>query len=149
MNSNAPKMAEIEIKLPSDPKYLKIIRSSIAHIGEMCSLTEEEGNQVTLAVDEAVANIIKHTYHGVTDKIIYVTFRIDSERLEVVLRDFGKKVDPDKIKPRALDDIRPGGLGVHLIKSTMDEVLYDNSSKVGNKLTLAKYLARGKEEKNA
>ncbi len=139
-------MTEIEIKLPSDPQFLRIIRSGIAHIGELCSLSDEECNQVTIAVDEAAANIIKHTYNGDKSQVIIVTFRIQDDRLEVVLRDFGAKVDPKKIKPRNLDDVRPGGLGVHLIKSAMDEVFYDNSLEVGNQLTMAKYLSGGKEE---
>ena len=58
--------------------------------------------------------------------------------IQVMLRDFGKKADEDFIKPRDLDDIRPGGLGVHLIRSTMDAVSYTNL-KPGNRLTLTKY----------
>lgn len=142
-------MTEIEIKLPSDPRFLKIIRSGIAHISEICSLSDEVCNQITIAVDEAAANIIKHTYGGDNRQVIIVTFRIGSDRLEVVLRDFGDKIDPDKIRPRKLEDIRPGGLGVHLIKSAMDEVSYDNSPEVGNRLTMTKYLSGGKKEADA
>ena len=109
----------------------------------MCMLSEEECNAVTIAVDEAVANIIKHTYKGETDKPIVVNLRLYQAKLEIVLRDFGEKIDPKKIKSRDLNDIRPGGLGVHLIKSTMDQVVYDNSLDVGNQLTLTKYLPGG------
>jgi len=56
------------------------------------------------------------------------------------LRDSGLKTDPEKIKSRNLEDVRPGGLGVHIIKSTMDVVAYDNSSEDFNYLTMAKYL---------
>jgi anti-sigma regulatory factor (Ser/Thr protein kinase) len=136
-------LTDIEIKLPSDPQFLKIIRSSVAHVSHMCMLSEEECNAVTIAVDEAVANIIKHTYKGETDKPIVVNLRLDSTKLQIILRDFGNKIDPKKIKSRDLNDIRPGGLGVHLIKSTMDEVIYDNSLEVGNQLTLTKYLPGG------
>lgn len=142
-------MTEIEIKLPSDPQFLKIIRSGISHISEICSLSDEECNQVTIAVDEAASNIIKHTYGGKKDQTILVKFRLSDDRLEVILRDYGKKIDPKTIKSRNLDDIRPGGLGVHLIKTAMDEVSYDNSPEIGNVLTMAKYLAGGKEENNA
>ena len=133
-------MTEIEIKLPSDPQFLKIIRSGISHLGEICGFSSDESNAVTIAVDEAVSNIIKHAYNGERNKLIVVNFKILQDRLEIVLRDFGQKADPKSIKSRNLDEIRPGGLGVHLIRSTMDVVIYDNSLKVGNKLTLAKYL---------
>jgi len=137
---------EIEIKLPSDPQFLKIIRSGISHISKICGFSNEESNAVTIAVDEAASNIIKHTYNGEKNELIVVNFRILEDRLEVVLRDFGEKVDPETIKSRDLNEIRPGGLGVHLIKSTMDVVNYDNSFEVGNQLTMVKYFP-GKKEK--
>lgn len=133
-------MSEIEIKLPSDPKFLKIIRSTVSHVTDMCGFTTEETNAVTIAVDEAIANIIKHTYRGDSDQLIVVNINVLDDQLKIILRDFGNKVDPKTIKPRDLDEVRPGGLGVHLIKSTMDVVDYDNSMDVGNQLTLVKYL---------
>jgi serine/threonine-protein kinase RsbW len=60
--------------------------------------------------------------------------------MEIKIRDFGKKVDPRKIKSRPLNEIRPGGLGVFFIKRIMDEVVYDTSHRVGTELKLVKYL---------
>jgi anti-sigma regulatory factor (Ser/Thr protein kinase) len=136
---------EIELRLPSNPKLLKIVRSSVAQLGEICGFADDERNAITLAVDEAVANIIKHTYCGKNNQPIQIVFRILDDRFEVALRDFGDKLDLSKIKSRDLDDVRPGGLGVHFIKSAMDEVLYDNTLEVGNQLTLTKYLSPKKE----
>jgi len=139
-------LSEIELRLPSDPKLLKIIRASVSHLCEICGFAEDERNAVTLAVDEAVANIIKHTYNSANNKPIVIFFRVLDDRLQVVLRDFGNKLDLSKIKSRNLDDVRPGGLGVHFIKSAMDEVHYDNTLEVGNQLTLTKYLFPKKEK---
>ncbi|RMD89254.1 MAG: ATP-binding protein [Calditrichaeota bacterium] len=138
-------MESVEIKVPSDPKLLKIVRCGISHLCELCGFPKDTTNAVILAVDEAASNIIKHAYKGKKNKPIIVTCRILQDRLEIVLRDFGEKADPKKIKSRELEDVRPGGLGVHLIRSTMDVVIYDNSLKEGNKLTLAKFLP-GKED---
>lgn len=138
-------MEEIELKLPSNPRLLKIVRCGVAHLCDICAFSKEEKNAVVLAVDEAVANIIKHTYYGDESQPIVIVFKILEDRLQILLRDFGRKADLKKIKSRDLDDVRPGGLGVHFIKSAMDEVNYDNSLEVGNQLTLAKYLPRKKE----
>lgn len=140
-------MDEVELRLPSNPKLLKIVRCGIAHLCDICGFSNEEKNQVILAVDEAVSNIIKHTYHGEINKPIVINQRIVDDRLEVILRDYGEKADPNKIKSRDLDDLKPGGLGVHFIKSAMDEVRYDNTVDVGNQLTLIKYLPGKKESK--
>jgi anti-sigma regulatory factor (Ser/Thr protein kinase) len=45
--------------------------------------------------------------------------------LEFVLEDFGTPAEPESLKGRALDDIRPGGLGMHLITNIMDSVEYE------------------------
>jgi len=137
-------VSKVELKLPSDPKFLKIIRGTISYLCEIGGFAAEDVNAITVAVDEAASNIIRHTYNGDRSRDIVVYFDLDDEKVRVVLRDFGDKIDPQKIKPRNLDEIRPGGLGVHLIKSTMDVVDYDNTLDVGNRLTLVKYLP-GKE----
>jgi len=136
-------MAEtIEIKIPARPIFLKIIRLAVNHVCERTGFQQDEANNVTLAVDEACSNIIKHAYCGDSDEVIEATFHMHDDRLEVLLRDFGKKANPDKIKPRKLDDVRPGGLGVHLIKSVMDVVQYDTAVEHGNLLLLVKYIKK-------
>ena len=42
------------------------------------------------------------------------------------------------IKSRDLDDIRPGGLGVNIIRQVMDEVSYERRERIGMRLTLIK-----------
>lgn len=133
-------MDAIEIKISSNPKYLKILRSTVYHLARVCGFSNKEGNALTVAVSEAAANIIKHAYKNEKDKPIFMSCRLLDDRLEIVLRDSGIKTDVEKIKSRELEDVKPGGLGVHIIKSTMDVVIYDNSSKDGNQLTMAKYL---------
>jgi anti-sigma regulatory factor (Ser/Thr protein kinase) len=47
-------------------------------------------------------------------------------------------VDPATIRSRDLDDIRPGGLGVHIIHEVMDEVRYERRDSRGMRLTMVK-----------
>ena len=136
----------IEIKIPSEPKFLKIIRSAINHLSEIAGFSPDETNNITLAVDEACSNIIKHAYCGSTDQPIHVLCNLYEDHIEIVLRDFGKKADINEIKSRKLDDVRPGGLGVHLIKSVMDIVNYDNNFEQGNQLRLVKFVRKKSQE---
>lgn len=138
-------METVEIRLPSDPKLLKIVRAAVSHLCELQGFSAETQNGVTLAVDEACTNVIKHAYQNRVDRPILITCRVRADRLEVVIRDYGKKADLNKIKSRELEDVRPGGLGVHLIRSVMDEVVYDRTPARGNRLILAKYLPTEKE----
>jgi anti-sigma regulatory factor (Ser/Thr protein kinase) len=134
------------IRLSSDPKLLKVVRAGIAHLCDLAGFPEEHRRRAILAVDEACTNIIMHAYGGASDKPIVVTARLIENGIEVVLRDYGKRADPEVIKSRELDDIRPGGLGVHLIRSAMDSVVYDNSLPDGNQLTLKKFLPQPKSD---
>lgn len=136
-NTNMPK--EIKIIVPSEPQFLKIVRLGVGHICEIAGFSTEDCNNITLAVDEACTNIIKYAYDGQTTKPIQITCNLFEDRVEFLLRDFGKKANLKEIKSRQLDDVRPGGLGVHLIKSVMDKVIYDNSFEIGNQLQLVKF----------
>ena len=60
---------------------------------------------------------------------------------EILIRDFGKQVDPALIKGRDLDDIRPGGLGVHIMESVMDQIEYTCAEDSGMKLRMLKYIS--------
>lgn len=138
--SEAALQEGIEFRLPSDPKVLKVVRLTISYLCEIVGFKEADIHSITLAVDEACSNIIKHAYDGDTRRPIIVSCRMLKNGLQVVLQDFGKKVDKAKIKSRRLDDIKPGGLGVHFITSIMDEVIYDDSSRDRNLLKLTKFV---------
>ena len=61
------------------------------------------------------------------------------EDLVVSLQDFAPKIDPKEVKPRDLDEIRPGGLGTHLIREMMDSAEFVRAeSGRGNLLRMVK-----------
>ena len=99
-------------------------------------------NQIELGVDEAVSNIIKHSYKGESkEKEINIKLEISKKKISIHLFDNGDPADPKKIKPRDLKEIKTGGLGTHFIQEVMDEVKWKNKSKGwANHLTLVKYL---------
>ena len=130
----------IKITVPSDPRYLSLIRDVTARV---CLLGGIEGtvtDTLKLAIDEACANVIKHTYKGDTGKNISVQYKMTTERFEAVIEDSGEKVSPESMKGRDLDDVRPGGLGLHFIRRAFDVAAYDENREKGNCLRLIKYL---------
>ena len=65
--------------------------------------------------------------------------------LEVIIEDSGIAVDPKKLQGRPLEEIRPGGLGLHFMKQSMDVVEFRrNNGK--NLLRMVKYLAPSRPE---
>ncbi len=136
----------LEIRLTSDPRWLQVLRAAVGQVGYLAGLDPATVDHLKLAVDEACANIIVHGYGGRRDQPIVATLNLYPDRLEVRIRDFGKKVPPDSVRPQEPDPSRPGGLGVHLIHCCMDEVVYRSADGPGMELTLVKQLRRGMEE---
>jgi anti-sigma regulatory factor (Ser/Thr protein kinase) len=56
--------------------------------------------------------------------------------LQFTLEDDGEQVDLDTIRPRELDDVRPGGLGIHLIREVMGEAIWEHLPEGGTRLTM-------------
>ena len=134
----------VTLTVLSHPKYLYVIRSALYPLVIEAGFSKKEARKIILAVDEACSNIIKHAYEGDHTKTITVSVSDDAERFIVRLRDYGRKVDAATIVPRKLDDIRPGGLGTHLMGSAFDIVTYDTNREQGTLLTLEKKKQKAK-----
>ena len=139
----------LEFKMPSDPKLLSVVRSAVEKLAAVVGLPEGECRSVTLAVDEALTNIIRHAYRNQRDRPIEVSCwclcstasRRRTGRLEFLLVDRGRGVEPSQLRGRPLSQVRPGGLGTHFIRASMDEVEYKRSAG-RNRLRLVKYLGK-------
>ncbi|HXX54087.1 MAG TPA: ATP-binding protein [Thermodesulfovibrionales bacterium] len=128
------------ITAPSHPKYLAMVRAVTVKMGLQNRVDSEVIQQMEQAVDEACSNVIAHAYAGDPNKQIAVTLRITRDAFEVVIEDSGRKADLASLKGRGLDEIRPGGLGVHFIKRACDVVKFDENREKGNRLVLIKHL---------
>jgi len=129
---------QITLIVPSQPKYLFVIRSAIYPIVIDAGFTKKEARKIVLAVDEACSNMIKYAYEGDHSKTIALKVSVDQGTLAIELKDSGKKPDVSKIAPRKLDDIRPGGLGTHFMAEVFDRIDYNTRGEVGTVLTLVK-----------
>jgi anti-sigma regulatory factor (Ser/Thr protein kinase) len=133
----------------SYPGHLSLIRTVVEKCGELAGLDREVIDGIVLSVDEAIANIIRHAYDGAEDqpiKIELTPFRdAQSKGLRIRLRDYGHSVDPSIIKSRDLNDVRPGGLGVHIMKTCMDRVEYFPAEDGGTWLLMEKRIENTQE----
>jgi anti-sigma regulatory factor (Ser/Thr protein kinase) len=140
----------IRIRLWSVPAHLPIVRGAVEKACEAVGFDGREIGRIVLSVDEALANIIKHAYDYADDQSIEMELTVLGEEapeaVEIRLRDYGRTVDPASIKSRELDDIRPGGLGVHIMTECMDTVTYEQPSEGGTLLRMVKKLSPPKED---
>jgi anti-sigma regulatory factor (Ser/Thr protein kinase) len=126
---------------------LCVVRNALGQLAAMLGFSEAECRAVVLAVDEALTNIIRHAYLGDAERPIEASFRrihvsLDGrarDALEIVLEDRGVTANSKKMCGRALEDVRPGGLGLHFIRESMDTVEFSRR-KGRNQLRLVKFL---------
>ncbi len=101
------------------------------------SFDEAEVGQLVLAIDEACSNIVKHAQRWFKRRgTISVDVR-DSRRSVVIrVRNFCREKDVENVRPRELDEIRPGGLGTHFIAEIMDRMEIVPDSDGGKRMEL-------------
>ena len=114
----------MKFEILSDPKNLKTVRSNIKEAISNFNFKGVDEFNIILSVDEAVQNVIRYAYSLDKTKKILFDIKLQEKDLIIKIRDFGKQVDLSVIKSRDLEDIKPGGLGVHFIKSICKSVNY-------------------------
>jgi anti-sigma regulatory factor (Ser/Thr protein kinase) len=97
-------------------------------------MEDELSATVVLAIDEACTNIIRHAYKG-ESKPFRIEMRLVRNRLRIILRDYGAPCGNPKTHVRDLNEVRPGGLGIHIIQQVFDRVEYSPQTR-GTRLTL-------------
>ncbi len=112
----------MELKISSDPRWLRMVRAMMQEICRQCGFSEMERSEITLAVDEALSNVIKHSYKGSPEGVVWLSCVADDGCLEIELRDQGEAIDPKCLEPPPPDEIRIGGRGIFLMREIMDEV---------------------------
>ena len=138
------------VTLYSSPGLHSVVRATVERLTEFLGFPITEARSITRAVDEALTNIVRHSYGNRPGPPITMYFRRVNRRrqceevesgLEILLCDRGPAVDPSKFRGRPLEEIRPGGLGLYFIRQAMDIVEFSRKNAT-NRLRLVKYLPR-------
>src|SRR5258708_37606396 len=110
----------LKLELRSHPTLLCVIRGALGPLMEMLGFSPEHSREIIRAVDEAVSNIMRHSYQGRPDQPIEVycsrlqrrTNGETEQGVEILLFDCGPAVDTTKLEARPLDEGMPGGFRV-------------------------------------
>jgi anti-sigma regulatory factor (Ser/Thr protein kinase) len=138
----------LKLELQSNPEALCLVRAAVERAAEVLHFQDVETRAIVRSVDEALANVMRHAYGGRPGLPIEMSCRRLEQGgqkavqggIEIVLADRGKPVEHAALQGRSLDEIRPGGLGLHFIRQSMDEVEFSRK-KGKNLLRMVKYLS--------
>ncbi|UCD98795.1 MAG: ATP-binding protein [Chloroflexota bacterium] len=118
------------------------IRKFVFQAATDAGFDDKEIYAVELAVDEACANIIEHAYGGEGKGDIECTCNDLNGGLEIILRDEGRPFDPELVDHPdfsvSIENIKPRGAGLFLIRNMMDDVEFEFSQRDGNTLRMVK-----------
>ena len=128
-----------EMGVLSSAENLKPVRDWFKAILQRLCFESDITAQLVLALDEAVANCIRHSCANAPDRRIELRARLIDAALHLEIQDDAPSFDASSIKPRNLDECRAGGLGINLIDMSFDSWHFSlPASNCGNLLTLVK-----------
>lgn len=131
----------VTFDMESQARFLPIVRATVGQLALVVGWSESESRRITMAVDEALANVIRHAYRGRADARIELQCRAGEDQLEIRMRDTGDPPDPSRICPSEASCEGIGGRGTHIIRDVMDAVSYQSGAD-GNWFTAVKRLRR-------
>lgn len=134
----------VHLAVESSAEQLPAVRSAVERMCQAIGFGEPQVGNIVLSTDEALTNIIRHAYRGQPGQPIEIQMgAIDQAGrggIRIVIRDHGRAVPPEQIKPKCPGTLRPGGLGVHIMRECMDELDYRPADGGGTRLTMTKWL---------
>jgi anti-sigma regulatory factor (Ser/Thr protein kinase) len=135
--------ADIEMKAQAVPRILCAVRGLVRGYFTNVGFSEEQAGELTLAVDEACANTVRHSYRGRSPGELRLRLEQDEESgaVTVTIEDDGETAPPGALEtglPEApsAEDVRPGGLGVPLMRRVCEEVRFGPCGEGGNRVVL-------------
>jgi serine/threonine-protein kinase RsbW len=139
----SPEKIEAKRVFKSTTNALAEVREFVDELAARFGFGDKEVSEITLAVDEACTNVIKHAYKGKPDAEFEVRVLATGREFQIVVRDWGASFKPDEVPvPNIRDKYRKhkaGGLGIFLMKKLMDTVEYQDRD-TSNEVRLVRYL---------
>jgi anti-sigma regulatory factor (Ser/Thr protein kinase) len=118
---------QFNMTIPANPSQIPTISAGVMQVLAEKQWPENDMMRVELALEEALANAIRHGCCGDPTKQLQCCVTIDDRgEVVIVVRDPGKGFDPGGVPdPLAPENVlKPSGRGVYLINQLMDEVSF-------------------------
>jgi serine/threonine-protein kinase RsbW len=135
------------LHVPSSTGNLAMIRDFVASIGAKAGFDDNEVARITLAVDEACANVIEHAYSLDETRQVTIRATLDSQDLSFEIVDNGRGFEPSQVSEDDVAELirqrKSGGLGMRLIRAVMDDVKYQITPGEKNELRMVKHIKQG------
>ena len=121
-------MDRTQTRIVNRLEEIRRVAAMVERFGQEHRVPAQVVNDVNVALDEVLSNIVSYAYDSGARSEILVRLAYRPSEMHVDVEDAGRPFDPLQAPPPDLGaslQARPvGGLGIHVIKSLMDEVVY-------------------------
>ena len=151
-HANRGTTGEINFDVRSEVSYLQQVNDMLADLYHHTPLTERQIKDLKQVVMEMGGNAIEWGNRKNADLLVRITYRIDPEKVTLIIRDQGPGFNPTVVPHAASDEdpighldirnelgIREGGFGIMLARGLVDDFQYNDK---GNEVTLVKRFQR-------
>lgn len=133
-----------EQTFPARTESLALVRQLVRQTCQQAACGDEFSEAMVLAVNEACMNVIQHAYQFADGKEFSLRLLQDEGIFHAQVLDNGRPASLGDLRPRPLDELRPGGLGVRFMREVTDQLAYlDPPAGFSNLLQLSKRIAEG------
>ncbi|WP_435010462.1 response regulator [Tundrisphaera lichenicola] len=139
---------EIHVQMNSEVAFLKEVNEFLMSVTLAIPFTHEQVLSLRQALLEMCQNAIEWGNRHRSEQLVDITYRIHSDRVEIVIRDQGQGFDKSKLAHAASADdpiahmgvreklgLREGGFGLLITNGMVDEMRHNET---GNEVTLIK-----------
>ncbi len=116
------------VEFAADTTFLKLATDVTISMCRLADFNDSTAKDISLAVDEAVTNTIKHAYHFDRTRRVTLQFTITETDLTIDIRHDGSPISDTEIHLPDMEEYmkqyRKGGLGIVLMTRIMDSVTY-------------------------
>lgn len=143
-----PKKHALQLTVPCDLSYLHLVQSFVREAAQKYGFAGDDIYKIELAIEEGVTNVMKFAFADDDDEP--ATFDVICERvllgMRIIIKEKGIPFDPErltKFSPETdLDQVASSGMGMFLMRESMDEVAFVNLGPEGKETHLTKFLPR-------
>ena len=120
----------LSVALRNEASELLRLAALVERFGEDHQVSGDDVMKINLVLDEIVANVIRHGKAG--DHETQVSLALDGRLLKIDVDDAGVAFNPLEAPPPIFDvpleERRPGGLGIHIVKTLAESVTYTRNN---------------------
>ncbi len=117
-----------QIQIGNDLAELERLNLLVEEFGGENNFKTEEEYAIYLCLEEMVTNVISYAWPEGGEHTIDIRLTVDDESIRVEIDDDGAEFNPvqygDPDTTSSAEERPIGGLGIHLVKQTMDDMFY-------------------------